>query len=430
MALVCILAVTFQEAQLFGERVVKRHVEAFNELTRIMTATTRPKGGRKNADVPMSERCLTLAAITELLDGSTPLLQLDDGPSTEGDPVRNDDTRKVLPDLVKRFIYARKQAQKTNEPDLTDSTCNTLPQDSPHKGPSKQPAISRPKTRSQTTAAAKPPHPVLALLNKSRTSCPQKTHSYLHNISAYRNKIKAVSTDPKEVIAALDDDPKIAQTIKEKMAKDGTLLYRVQWQDTLLQKRHVPLLEKYGHCGNYSRVDPKLYGSKVAALYWHVHWQDTWESEEAMHNQPESPDLFKEYLKRAAAHRAEEETRPDLPLSNNERQGHGHKPLYLQTLCLNKQPELANNISINTFATVNPDRDVQGTGSYHIQVNPTNLGLAGIHSPTGAFLGDITMDRLRILELAHKQVGPSDLAGSIAALLSRYKNNLPSEHNA
>ena len=265
-------------AQLFGERVVKRerHVEAFNELTRIMTATTRPKGGRKNADVPMSERCLTLAAITELLDGSTPLLQLDDGPSIEGDPVRNDDTRKVLPDLVKRFIYARKQAQKINEPDLTDSTCNTLPQDSPHKGPSKQPAISRPKTRSQTTAAAKPPHPVLALLNKSRTSCPQKTHSYLHNISAYRNKIKAVSTDPKEVIAALDDDLKIAQIINEKMAKDGTLLYRVQWQDTLLQKRHFPLLEKHGHCGNYSRVDPKLYGSKVAALYWHVHWQDTW----------------------------------------------------------------------------------------------------------------------------------------------------------
>ena len=96
-----------------------------------------------------------------------------------------------------------------------------------------------------------------------------------------------------------------------------------------------------------------------------------------MHNQPESPDLFKEYMKRAAAHRAEEETRPDLPLSNNEGQGHGHKPLYLQTLCLNKQPELATNISINTFATVNPDRDVQGTGSYHVQVNPTILGLAG-----------------------------------------------------
>ena len=40
------------------------------------------------------------------------------------------------------------------------------------------------------------------------------------------------------------------------------------------------------------------------------------------------------------------------------------------------------------------------------------------------------MDRLRILELAHRQVAPSDLAGSIAALLSRYKNSLPSENNA
>ena len=204
--------------------------------------------------------------------------------------------------------------------------------------------------------AAKPPHPVLALLNKSRTSCPRKTHSYLHNISAYRNKIKAVSTDPKEVIAALDDDLKIAQIIREKMAKDGTLLYRVRY--TLLQKRHVPLLEKHGRSGIYSRVDPKLYVSKVAALYSHVHWQDTWEPEEAMHNQPESPDLFKEYIKRVAAHRAEEEMRPDLPLSNNERQDPGHKPLDMQTLCLNKQPELATNFSIDTSATVNPDRDV------------------------------------------------------------------------
>ena len=150
-----------------------------------------------------------------------------------------------------------------------------------------------------------------------------------------------------------------------------------------------------------------------------------------MHNQ-ESPHLHKEYMKRAVAHTAEEETRPDLPLSNNERQGHGHKPLYLQTLRLNKQPESATDISINTFATVNPDWDVQGTGSYHIQVNPTNQGLAGIHSPAGAFLGDITMDRLRILELARRQVlheAPSDLAGSISALLSRYKNSLPSEHS-
>ena len=145
-----------------------------------------------------------------------------------------------------------------------------------------------------------------------------------------------MSTDPKEVIAALDDDLKIVQIIREKMAKDGTLLYRVQY--TLLQKRHVPLLEKHGRSGNYSRVDPKLYGSKVAALYWHVHWQDTWEPEEAMHNQQESPDLFKEYMKRAAAHRAEEETHPDLPQSNNERQDPGHKPLDLHTLCLNKQP--------------------------------------------------------------------------------------------
>ena len=40
------------------------------------------------------------------------------------------------------------------------------------------------------------------------------------------------------------------------------------------------------------------------------------------------------------------------------------------------------------------------------------------------------MDRLRILELAHRQVAPSDLAGSIAALLSKYKNSLPYENNA
>ena len=162
---------------------MKRQVEACNELTCIMTATTRPKGGRKNADIPMSVRCLTLTGIPELLDGSAPPLQPDDGPSTGGDPVRNDDTRKVLPDHVKRFIYARKQAQKINEPVLTVGQYMQHPAAilTP-QGPSKQPAISRPKTRSQTTAAAKPPHPVQALLNKSRTSCPQTTR--FHNISA------------------------------------------------------------------------------------------------------------------------------------------------------------------------------------------------------------------------------------------------------
>ena len=76
---------------------------------------------------------------------------------------------------------------------------------------------------------------------------------------------------------------KIVQIIGEKMAKDGSLLYRVQWQDTLLQNscrswRSMATLE--------NTLDPKLYDSKVAMLYWHVHRQDTWEPEEAMHNQP------------------------------------------------------------------------------------------------------------------------------------------------
>ena len=160
------------------------------------------------------------------------------------------------------------------------------------------------------------------------------------------------------------------------MAIDATALYRVQWQATLLQKRHVPLLQKHGQSGTNCQVDAKLYGSKVATVLAHAlagHLRAR--GSHAQSTRISRPD--QRMYERAVAHRAEREMRPVLPMSNNDRQSHGHKPLYLQTLCLNEQPELAANISISISATVNPHRDVQGTGSYHLSISPANLGLAG-----------------------------------------------------
>ena len=133
----------------------------------------------------------------------------------------------------------------------------------------------------------------------------------------------------------------------------------------------MPLLEKHSHSG-------KTLNSEVVTTYWHVHWQDTWEPEEAMHNQLETPNLCKECMKAAAAQRAEEETRPDLPLSIIERQGHGHKPLYLQTSLWNSSwskqcyTEKYSNEHAATFWTQ--------TAAAYFQLGPCYVNTATLHA--------------------------------------------------
>ena len=50
-----------------GKDISLRHLQAYNDLTRILTCTTRPTRARKAADIPKPARCLTLGSIQQLL---------------------------------------------------------------------------------------------------------------------------------------------------------------------------------------------------------------------------------------------------------------------------------------------------------------------------------------------------------------------------
>ena len=331
---------------------------------------------------------------------------------------------------LKAYRQARKQQSGQVQGAIPEQ--NPKPKKAPKPVKSRsakaRPAGDARKTRSQSKAD-KEVHPVKALLNMTSCRRIKKPHAHLRNITAFRNNIRACSNNAKEVIAALDDDLRIDRITAEKVTSSGSLLYRVKWHPTLLQKRIVHLFESQGHYGKHSKLPPNLYGPVVRSRYLHMDWHDTWEPEEAMHNQPESPALFEAYMTLAARRRASQEERPDADLQNVRRQGHGHRALYRQELSLTQNPELTANITINTSTSVHPDLDVQGTGAFHIQQHPEQPALVTIHSPTGAFLGEMMADRLAVLHTAHMQDDrepQQDFATAIAALLSRYKDSSPS----
>ena len=213
----------------------------------------------------------------------------------------------------------------------------------------------------------------------------------------------------------------------ESTAPKGALLYKLRWQSTLPLK-YAPLLESEGNGGTYSKVDSKLYGPRVSVLCWHVDWHDTWEPE-AMHNQPEFAALFQAYMPMAAMKQAGMKMRSDLHLTNLQKQGHGHRPPNQAELSLSRQPELAAQICINTTRTVDPDRDLEGTGQFHLQEDPSKADLASIHSPTGAFMGTITKTRLQTLQTAYAQAEGArpPFAEAVAALLARYQDASPTQ---
>ena len=55
-----------------GKDVSSRHPQAYKDLTRILSCTTRAKQAGKAADIPKPERCLTLDSIKQLLGVARP----------------------------------------------------------------------------------------------------------------------------------------------------------------------------------------------------------------------------------------------------------------------------------------------------------------------------------------------------------------------
>ena len=197
-----------------GKDVSLRHLQAYNDLTRILTCTTRPKRARKAADIPQHERCLTLDSIKQLLGVARPEDHLTEAAAPEPDQPLTEQTRQVQPDLRKLYLKACRQARKQQSGQVQGAIPEQNPK--PRKAPKPvksrsakaRPAGNARKTRSQSKAD-KEVHPVKALLNMTSCRRIKKPHAHLRNITAFRNNIRACSNNAKEVIAALDDDLKI-----------------------------------------------------------------------------------------------------------------------------------------------------------------------------------------------------------------------------
>ena len=68
-----------------GKDVSLRHLQAYNDLKRILTCTTRPKRARTAADIPEPERCFTLDSIKQLSGVARPNAHLPEAAAPEPD---------------------------------------------------------------------------------------------------------------------------------------------------------------------------------------------------------------------------------------------------------------------------------------------------------------------------------------------------------
>ena len=95
-----------------GKHVSLRHLQAYNDFTRILTCTTRPERARTAADIPMPERCLTLDSIKQLLGVARPEDHLPEAAAPEPDQPLTEPPRQFRPDLRKLYMKACRQACK------------------------------------------------------------------------------------------------------------------------------------------------------------------------------------------------------------------------------------------------------------------------------------------------------------------------------
>ena len=222
---------------------------------------------------------------------------------------------------------------------------------------------------------------------------------------------------------------------KDKRNRIKQKQYMVQWADTYILKRHLPMYGEQGYKVIKADTCPIL--TKCAGrTACHEVMKATWEPirEPAKNVPKEMMDDFeatKAGLKPIKLAR-DNGAKPDQNKSNIDKQGYQMPVQDKEVSAFLHNPTLAGHIAIHPNDTVNPDQDIEPmfvSMSWRCQcVSET---MANVYTPSGKLCGSITMHRLRILYSAvkqsqvhqpdnHKQDGHPDFPTAITRLMNRY----------
>ncbi len=191
----------------------------------------------------------------------------------------------------------------------------------------------------------------------------------------------------------------------------------VQWADTYILKRHLPMYLEQGYKVAGVNTCPVL-RQCAGRTARHAVVKATWEPirEPAQNVSKEVMEDFEarkaglKPLKLAKDIRA----RPDQNMSNMDKQGF-QMPIHdKETSAFLQEPSLARLITIEPNDTVNPDQDIKPMFKYVISMSWKDQcikeTMANVYNPSGKLCGSTTMHRLRILYSAfrHSQLHQPD----------------------
>ena len=217
--------------------------------------------------------------------------------------------------------------------------------------------------------------------------------------------------------------------------------YMVQWADTYILKKHLPMYQQQGYKVVGVSTCPVLRqcAGRTAS---HAVVKAGWEPiREPAQNLPK--EVMEDFEARKAGLKPlqlarDNRARPDQGKSNMDKQSYQMPAHDKETFTFLHEPSLARLKTIDPNDTVNPDQDIKPIFKYVILMSWRGQSVGGtianMYNPSGKLCGSITMHRLGILYSAfkcsqlhqletHNHYGHLDFPIAVARLLNRYTNN-------
>ena len=180
-----------------------------------------------------------------------------------------------------------------------------------------------------------------------------------------------------------------------------TKQYMVQWADTYILKRHLPMYLEQGYKVAGVNTCPVL-TQCAGRTTRHAVVKATWEPiREPAQNVPK--EVMEDFEARKAGLKPlklvkDNRARPDQGKSNMDKQGF-QMPIHdKETSAFLHEPSLARLITIEPNDTVNPDQDIKPMFKYVISMSWKdqcfNETMANVYNPSGKLCGSITMHRV------------------------------------